>query len=151
MTHTIFRRRLQRLIPGVIATVLIGIAVAVFLRSIGDLLTLLGPVFGLGDKDVDTYSAIFNQLKAASLNLPLMLTGVLCLPLGALSARILHGPAAAPSQPTRKAGRIVAVVVLWVILALPLFAVTLWFTEVNDVRFGRVLLVLVNALLAGAL
>ena len=73
MTHTIFRRRLQRLIPGVIATVLIGIAVAVFLRSIGDLLTLLGPVFGLSDKDVDTYSAIFNQLKAASLNLPLML------------------------------------------------------------------------------
>lgn len=149
MTHDIFRRRLLRLIPGVIATVLIGIAVAAFLRSIGDLLTLLGPVFGLKEKDVATYAAIFNQLKTAPLNLPLVLTGVFCLPLGALSARILRGPVIAPAKPAHKAGRIVAVAALWVILALPLFAVTLWFTEVNDVRFGRVLLVLINALQNG--
>lgn len=146
MTHEIFRRRLLRLIPGAIATVLIGIAVVVFLRSIGDLITLLGPVFGMKEKDAAQYAAIFDQLKHASLDLPLLLTGALCLPLGMLSARITRGPVSAEALPTCRAGRILAVVLLWLVLALPLFTLTLWFTEVNDIRFDRVMLVLINAL-----
>ena len=146
MTQEVFRRRLLRLIPGAVATVLLGLAVVVFLRSIGDLFGLLGPVLGMNSKETAQYVAIFDQLKQAALDLPLLLTGALCLPLGMLSARIPRGRADADALPTRRAGRIAATVLLWLVLALPLFALTLWFTEVNDVLFSRVLLVLINAL-----
>lgn len=149
MTQEVFRRRLLRLIPGVIATVALGVAVTVFIRSLGDLFTLLAPVFGLDSWETERYAAIFYQLKRASLNLPLVLTGVLCLPLGMLSARITRGRAAAAALPAHRAVRIAAVALLWLVLALPLFALTLWFTEVNDVLFGRVMLVLINALSNG--
>ncbi len=146
MTQEAFRRRLLRLIPGIIATVLIGVAVAVFVRSIGGLISLLGPALGMSEKEALQYAAIFDQLKAAPLDLPLVLTGALCLPLGMLSCRITRGSVHAGALPDRRRSRIAAAVVLWVVLALPLFAVTLWFTNVNDIRFGRVLLVLINAL-----
>ena len=146
MTQETFRRRLLRLIPGVIAAVLLGVAVTVFIRSLGDLFTLLAPVFGLDSWETERYAAIFYQLKRASLDLPLILTGALCLPLGMLSARITRGRATSAALPTHRALRIIAAVLLWLVLVLPLFALTLWLSEVNDVLFGRVMLVLINAL-----
>ncbi len=113
MTHEIFRRRLLRLIPGVIATVLVGVAVAVFIRSIGGLISLLGPMLGMSEKEALQYAAIFDQLKTASLDLPLVLTGVLCVPLGALSCRITRGSVHTNALPARRGGRIAAAVVLW--------------------------------------
>ncbi len=143
------------ILSGAILTILVGMASVWFLRNLGSLLVSLAPALGLDSGTADMLSEIFGQLKDAELNLPLECTGVACFILCGLAILFLAGrrknrdlPCEEP-KPKKKTGRIVLVCVLGVVLFLPLTLVTIWFTEVNDLRFDRVMLSLLPMVQAG--
>lgn len=143
------------ILSGAILTILVGMASVWFLRNLGSLLVSLAPALGLDSGTADMLSEIFGQLKDAELNLPLECTGVACFILCGLAILFLAGhrknrdlPGEEP-KPKKKTGRIVLVCVLGVVLFLPLTLVTIWFTEVNDLRFDRVMLSLLPMVQAG--
>ena len=143
------------ILSGAILTILVGMASVWFLRNLGSLLVSLAPALGLDSGTADMLSEIFGQLKDAELNLPLECTGAACFILCGVAILFLAGrrknrdlPGEEP-KPKKKTGRIVLVCVLGVVLFLPLTLVTIWFTEVNDLRFDRVMLSLLPMVQAG--
>ena len=146
------------LLSGAILTFLVEMTSVCFLRNLGGIIGSLAPILGLDADTAQTLSEIFGQLRYASLNLPLGIVGPMCFLFSGFATLFLLGK---PSPKTsteetnipkaKKAGRIVAVCVLGVILFLLLTAVTIWFTEVNDIRFDRVMVRLVSLLDAGIL
>ena len=149
MAKNAFFRILRRMIPGVVMTVIFGALVAALFQSISPVLSAIGPALGMSDSDIATYTAITDQFRTAELNIPLLLTGPLCLALSMLTGRIAHGPAAAEKKPAHHGLRIAAAILLWVLFFLPIFAVTLYFTDVNTIRFGIALRFLLQAVEAG--
>jgi len=147
------------ILSGAIFTILVGMASVWFLRSLGEILASLAPALGLDSGTADMISEIFGQLKDATLNLPLEYTGVICFLYCALVILFVSGhrkektPANTAAEPPKKkkTGRIVLVIVLGVILFLPFTAITIWFTEVNYVRFDRVIQSLIPLLQSGIL
>ena len=143
------------ILSGAILTILVGMASVWFLRNLGSILVSLAPALGLDSGTADMLSEIFGQLKDAELNLPLECTGAACFILCGVAILFLAGrrkkrdlPGEEP-KPKKKTGRIVLVCVLSVVLFLPLTLVTIWFTEVNDLRFDRVMLSLLPMVQAG--
>lgn len=149
MVKPVFFRLLKRLITGVVMTVIFGALVAALFQIITPVLRAVGPSFGLDPYELIYYSQITDQFCTAELDIPLLLTGTLCMALSFLTGRIAHGPAAAEQKPARHGLRIAAAILLWIILFLPIFAVTLYFTDVNTIRFGTVLKFLLQAIEAG--
>lgn len=146
------------LLSGAILTFLVGIASVWFLRNLGGITGSLAPVLGLDADTAQTLSEIFGQLRSASLNLPLGIVGPMCFLFAGFAALFLLGRPSPKNSTeetstpkTKKAGRIVAVCVLGVVFFLLLTAVTVLFTEVNDIRFDRVMTRLVSLLNAGIL
>ena len=146
------------LLSGALLTILVGMASVWFLRSLGAISGSLAPALGLDADAAQTVSEIFGQLRSATLNLPLEIVGLVCFLFCGLAILFLAGrhspetPAAEMNVPkTKKTGKIVLVCVLGVILFVPLTIVTIWFTEVNDIRFDRVMALLVPLLNAGIL
>ncbi len=120
------------LLSGAILTILLGLASVWFLRNLGGILGTLGPSLGLPTDTADTISAIFAQLKTASLNLPLEIMGLFCYLYCGLSIVYIHAGGV-----TWK--RRLLVFAVGMLLFLPLFAVTVWFTDVNDIRLDHVI------------
>lgn len=120
------------LLSGAILTILLGLASVWFLRNLGGILGTLGPSLGLPTDTADTISAIFAQLKTASLNLPLEIMGLFCYLYCGLSIVYIHAGGV-----TWK--RRLLVIAVGMLLFLPLFAVTVWFTDVNDIRLDHVI------------
>lgn len=146
------------LLSGAILTFLAGMTSVCFLRNLGGIIGSLAPILGLDADTAQTLSEIFGQLRSASLNLPLGIVGPICFLFSGFAALFLLGrpsPKTSTEETstpkTIKAGRIVTFCVLGVILFLLLTAVTIWFTEVNDIRFDRVMTRLVSLLDAGIL
>ena len=148
------------LLSGAIFTILVGMAAVWFLRSLGSILASLAPVLGLDSGTADMVSEIFGQLKDATLNLPLEYTGVICFLYCALAILLVFGhksgikqtePADEMPKKKKKTGRTVLVIVLGVVLILPFTLLTIWFTEVNSVRFDRVIQSLIPLLQSGLL
>ena len=145
-------------LSGAILTILVGMAATWFLRSLGSILGSLAPAIGLDEETAEMVAEIFGQLQEASLNLPLEIVGLVCFLFCALAILFLSGRRV-PETPAeelkatkkKKTGKIILVCVLGVILFLPLTLVTIWFTEVNDIRFGKVMTSLVSLLNAGIL
>lgn len=145
-------------LSGAILTILVGMAATWFLRSLGKILGSLAPTLGLDEGTTETVTEIFGQLREASLNLPLEIVGLVCFLFCGLAILFLTGrhvpetPAEEMKTPRKKkTGKIILVCVAGVILFLPLTLVTIWFTEVNDIRFDRVMAALVPLLNSGIL
>lgn len=153
------------MLSGAILTILVGLASVWFLRSLGGILGSLAPTLGLDADTAEMLTEIFDQLKEASLNLPLEIIGLVCFLFCGLAILFLVGRRV-PETPAeeikeeietrkiprnKKTGKIVLVCVLGVILFLPLTLVTIWFTEVNDIRFDRVMATLIPLLNSGIL
>ena len=146
------------MLSGAILTILVGMAATWFLRSLGSILASLAPTLGLDEGTAEMLAEIFGQLREASLNLPLEIVGLVCFLFCGLAILLLAGRHA-PETPAeelgaprkKKTGKIILVCVLGVILFLPLTLVTIWFTEVNDIRFDRVMATLVPLLNSGLL
>ncbi len=136
------------LLSGAILTFLVGIASVWFLRNLGGIIGSLAPTLGLDADTALTLSEIFDQLRSASLNPPLGIVGLISSLFCGFAVLFLSGKHAPNAK---KVGRIVMVCVLGVILFLLLTALTIWFTEVNDIRFSRVMVRLVSLLKAGVL
>ena len=149
MTKETLCRILRRMIPGIVMTLVLGALVAALFQSISPALNAIGPNFGLRPSDLAYYTSITDQLARAELDVPLLLTGTLCIALSLLSGRIAHGPAALQAKPAHHGLRIFAAVLLWIVLFLPLFAVTLCFTDINTIRFGIAVKFLLQAVQAG--
>lgn len=132
------------LLSGAILTILLGLASVWFLRNLGEILGALSPSFGLPTDTAETLSAIFAQLKIASLDLPLEIMGLFCFLYCGLSIVYIH----AGTSPWK---RRLLVILVGILLFLPLFAVTVWFTDVNDIRFDHVITSLRPLLDAGVL
>lgn len=141
------------LLSGAGLTLLVGMTSACFLRNLGWIIGSLAPTLGLDADTAQTLSEIFVQLRSASLNLPLAFAGTMCFLFSGLAVIFLLFPKtdAKETPKAKKAGRIVTVCVLGVIFFLLLTAATIWFTEVNDIRFDRVMVRLVSLLKAGVL
>ena len=146
------------LLSGAILTILVGMAATWFLRSLGNILGSLAPALGLDEGTAETVAGIFAQLREASLNLPLEIIGLVCFLFCGLAILFLAGrhvpetPAEEMKAPRKKrTGKIILVCVLGILLFVPLTLVTIWFTEVNDIRFDRVMSTLVPLLNSGIL
>ena len=141
------------LLSGAILTFSVGIASACFLQNLGWIIGSFAPMLGLAADTAQTLSEIFAQLRSASLNLPLAITGAMCFLFSGLAVIFLHFPktTAGENPKAKKGRRIVTVCVLGVVFFLLLTAATIWFTEVNDIRFGKVMVKLVSLLKAGIL
>lgn len=120
------------LLSGAILTILLGLVSVWFLRNLGGILGALSPSFGLPTDTAETLSAIFDQLKTASLDLPLEIMGLFCFLYCGLSIVFIH---AGGSLWKRRIG----VTLVGILLFLPLAIVTVWFTDVNDIRFDHVI------------
>jgi len=149
MKRIVFRHVLLRFIPGIILAVLVLIASSCFLRNIGSLISSLGPAAGLNDSEIYQFVAIFEQLRTASLKMPYFLTSIFSLIMGRFGCRIICGPIVTETDPRHKGFRIALAILMWIIVGLLLFALTLWFTKVNGIRIGIVVQILIPAIQAG--
>lgn len=120
------------LLSGAILTILLGLASVWFLRDLGEIIGHIGISLGLSADTANTLSAIFAQLKTASLNLPLEIMGLFCFLYCGLSIVYIH---AGGSIWKRR----LLVILVGVLLFLPLTVTTIWFTDVNDIRFDHVI------------
>lgn len=120
----------------ILGAILITLAVcalsAVFIRSVDSILAYAGE---------EQFAVIFSQLDDADLDphglIPFILALVFLLMIGFLMKKI---------------GRwaIIPAVFLGIVLAVLSFAAAVWFTDVNGIRFGTVMLSLIGMIEAGA-
>lgn len=145
-------------LSGAILTLLVGATSVWFLRNLGEIIGSLAPALGLNAGTAHTLSEIFGQLRFAWLKLPLGITGAMCFLFCGFAVLFLSGkqpPKTTEEENSRpkikRAARIVTVFALGVIIFLLSTALTIWFTEVNSIRFDRVMTRLVSLLNAGIL
>ncbi len=144
-------------ITGSLYIILVGLASVWFLRGLGEILAKVAPLVGLDSETGDMLAGIFGQLQTAELNLPLEATGVACFLLCALLLWLCMQKTSKNTIPGTEEkkkgwiGRILLTTVVLLILALPLTAVNIWFTDVNDIRFDRVMAQLIPMLQSGIL
>ena len=126
-----FSKRLSSVIlPSIILFTITILLVSIFIRNLDGILHL-----AMG-QDGESYAAIFGQLQDAELTLPIIVILLLSVLFAILISR------------TQK---IVPALLLGLVAVIILFVVSLWFTNVNSIRFGTVLLFLLNALRYGIL
>ena len=149
MQLSISKQMKQTVLGGFGLALLIGLGVSIFIHKLGEVIRSLGSLFGLGG-DAETFAVIFDQLQGAKVDLPSWLLLVLCMLLayGICCYFKLIGRKKADSKLLYAAGIIGGF--LWILIALiTIVLVTLWFTNVNEVRFGTVIQFLYNALQHG--
>ena len=146
MKITISKQMLSILIAGVMLAILLGFGVSLFIRSIGD---ILGGAEGLLGKDADTFGQIFNQLKTAEVELPSIMLLILCLLETAGVLRFVRGKKEGNLSKKSRILRGIGIALPALIGLLLIVVTTLWFTDVNGIRFGTVVKFLYDALQHG--
>ena len=146
MKITISKRMLSILIAGVMLAILLGFGVSLFIRSIGD---ILGGAEGLLGEDADTFGQIFNQLKTAEAELPSIMLLILCLLETAGVLRFVRGKKEGNLSRKKRILRGIGIALPALIGLLLIVVTTLWFTDVNGIRFGTVVKFLFDALQHG--
>lgn len=126
------RKRLAAaLLSGALVSLTVCFCAALFLRFSGNLITLLGPVFGAAKKDVTQFAKIFGQLRTASPELPVV-------------PSLLLGTAASCFVAYLRTRKRILSVLVGILLLLLLFIIALLLTKVNGIRFLYVLLSLLT-------
>ena len=126
-------------LSAVLISLLLCFLAGLFVRNIGNFVTLLGPDLGLSKKEVQQYSSIFGQLRSAQLRFPVIPT----LLLSAASAWLVSS-----IRCKKAAVRVLLQILLSILLILILFVITLLLTNVNTIRFANALLSLMTLLTA---
>ncbi len=145
------------IITGSLYTIYIGLGTVWFFRGLGEILLFLSPYVGLDESTGLMLADIFGQLKTATLELPLEATGVACFLLCGLflwlemRKKSLSAADRAKPKSGWGIGRILVTVVILLVLSLPLTGINIWFTDVNEIRFDRVMAQLVPMLESGIL
>ena len=134
------RKQSIRISAGsILLTLAVFLCVTALLRRSGDLIRLLGPAFDLSAKDVKSAASIFDQLRHATIRLPVILTLLFSTGISWLLIS---------QKPERKAIRLTLKICLTPLLILLLFLFTLLLTKVNGIRVVnllRALLPLLNS------
>lgn len=118
-------KRFGLLVAGLVYGGAVCLLCQLLIRN-GDMLL---PLFGLDSKTADHIGQVLGQLRHSTIRSPWLLTAAICGVLGYLVSRIL----------SRKK-RIVTAVTLAVVLLLPMFLGVLWFTQINGIMVGKLLL-----------
>ena len=146
MKITISKQMLSILIAGVMLAILLGFGVSLFIRSIGD---ILSGAEGLLGKDAGTFGQIFSQLKTAEVELPSIMLLILCLLETAGVFRFIRGKKEGNLSKKSRILRGIGIALPALIGLLLIVVTTLWFTDVNGIRFGTVVKFLYDALQHG--
>jgi hypothetical protein len=135
------------LLASVIATIVICALSAVAIRSIDDLIPKAAPLLDLDEETAETLSAIFAQLDHAELSVHHEIPAILSLIFSFGIGMILRAGLKIRRIPF--ALFVTAAVLIGLILAVFSLAVSIWMTDVNDIRFGDVMLSLSELLSSG--
>lgn len=136
-----------------LASVLTTIAICAFsaqcIRRIDDILPAAAPTLGIDSETADFLADVFSQLDEAELSVhhevPALLAFLFSLGIG------LFLRAGKTSRHCPFALFVLAAVIIGIILFVFSLGVSVWLTDVNDIRFGDVLLSLSKMIRAGAL
>ena len=143
------KRTTGSIIGGFGLALMMGLGVSVFIHKLGVIIRYAGDLLGLGE-NTETFAAIFDQLQTAEVDLPSGLLLALCLLLAFAIGGYFKfvGRKGTEKKLLYTAGIIGGI--LWILAAVILIGiVTLWLTDVNDIRFGTVIQFLYNALQHG--
>ena len=135
------------LLAAVIATIVICALSAVAIRSIDDLIPKAAPLLDLDEETAEMLSAIFAQLDHAELSVHHEIPAILSLLFSFGIGMILRAGLKIRRIPF--ALFVTAAVLIGLILAVFSLAVSIWMTDVNDIRFGDVMLSLSELLSSG--
>lgn len=135
------------LLAAVIATIVICALSAVAIRSIDDLIPKAAPLLALDEETAEMLSAIFAQLDHAELSVHHEIPAILSLIFSFGIGMILRAGLKIRRLPF--ALFVTAAVLIGLILAVFSLAVSIWMTDVNDIRFGDVMLSLSGLLSSG--
>lgn len=135
------------LLAAVIATIVICALSAVAIRSIDDLIPKAAPLLDLDEETAEMLSAIFAQLDHAELSVHHEIPAILSLIFSFGIGMILRAGLKIRRIPF--ALFVTAAVLIGLILAVFSLAVSIWMTDVNDIRFGDVMLSLSELLSSG--
>ncbi len=135
------------LLAAVIATIVICALSAVAIRSIDDLIPKAAPLLDLDEETAEMLSAIFAQLDHAELSVHHEIPAILSLIFSFGIGMILRAGLKIRRIPF--ALFVTAAVLIGLILVVFSLAVSIWMTDVNDIRFGDVMLSLSELLSSG--
>ncbi len=146
MKIIISKQMLGVFLIGVILSIVLGLGSSLFIHSMGD---ILSGAEGLLGKDANTFGQIFNQLKTADVELPSILLLILCLLETAGVLRFIRGKKEGNLSKKSRILRGIGIALPALIGLLLIVVITLWFTDVNGIRFGTVMKFLYDALQHG--
>ena len=126
--------------------ILIGLTCSLLLHNIG---SILRGAEGLLGNDAETFGRIFDQLKTAEVGLPSVLLFILCWLEMAGVLRFVCGKKGLVLSKKSRILRGVGIAVPALFGIVLIMVVTLWFTDVNEIRFGTVIQFLYDAIQHG--
>ena len=128
-------------ITSIAITALVQVAVIGLIQNLGSLISLLGPLFGMGPADVKQFSSIFAQLSTARL-VPSVTPIILFFFFFLWLLRSNH-------KPKSNAAWAILTCLLGIVLFLVAVITVLLLANVNVIRFVDILLSLLHVLSAG--
>jgi len=149
MKIQISKQAKQTGIGGFCLAVGISLGVSLLIHKLGALIRSLGGLLGLGE-DAEIFAGIFDQLQEAKVDLPACLVLIMCMLM--FFGVIRYFKFIGRKKTEKKALYAVGIFggIVWIVPAVLLIGtVTLWFTDVNEVRFGTVIQFLYSALQHG--
>ncbi len=148
MKKRISKRYISAAAIGVCLALYIGLSCSLLLHNLGAMLNALGESLGLGN-DAEMYARIFAQLKDAKLDLPSLPLLLLSIAMTTGLARLLGGKEGKKITRKSRILRSIATILIAFLGFAIILLITLWFTDVNGIRFGTVIRFLYSALQNG--
>ncbi len=146
MKIQISKKMMWIIISAFLLAILIGLGCSLFIHNLGD---VLRGAEGLLGKEADTFGNIFDQLKMAEVELPSLVLLLLCLLETTGVFHLMCGKKGAVLEKKNRVLRRIGMILLALLGAVLIMLITLWFTDVNGIRFGTVLKFLYIALQNG--
>lgn len=137
------------LLVSVLATITLCALSAMTIRGIDDVLSAFGTKFGLDAETADMLSVVFAQLDHAELSVHHEVPAILSLLFSLCIGQMLRAGKKAVRFPF--ALTIIGAVLVGLIFAAVSLTLSVWMTDVNDIRFGDIVRSLLDMIRAGVL
>ena len=143
MSRRTIRHAVHAIITASLLAVLLCILSILFFRNLDKIFTAIGPSLDLFTYEVRQYAEIFEALRHARIHPPILITELLCvLTISPLIFFLLL---------KRKKRLIYVLLPVIVLLSAALLAITIYYSNVNDIRFDCVISALLTMINAGTL
>ncbi|MBE5786732.1 MAG: hypothetical protein E7324_04245 [Clostridiales bacterium] len=107
------------------------------IRNLSGILGSIGGLFGMNEDTLSYIVQVLDQLKGADIASPWLGGLLIGAAIGLLLALLIFH---------KKPKHIIISILPWVLLLIPLGLIALWFTDINDIRFGTFLSVMLPML-----